>query len=85
MMILQNGRVEYFLKWKGFEDSQNTWEPAENVDDGPLLEAFRQAWEQRRQAKLAASSAASTSTKRPHDDLSTHSNAPSKFEMMLEM
>ena len=33
---LKDGRFEYFLKWKGYSDLDNTWEPTEHFESDAM-------------------------------------------------
>jgi len=39
----ENGENFYLIKWAGYPDSSNTWEPAKNIIDEELIELFHQS------------------------------------------
>ncbi|EEB09838.1 chromobox protein, putative [Pediculus humanus corporis] len=39
---IRRGKVEYFVKWKGWSQKHSTWEPEENILDGRLIDIFEE-------------------------------------------
>ncbi|KAL2126371.1 hypothetical protein VTI74DRAFT_1096 [Chaetomium olivicolor] len=38
----------YLIKWKGYAEDDNTWEPRIHIDDGPMIQAYEERLRQRK-------------------------------------
>ncbi|XP_047220251.1 chromobox protein homolog 5 [Girardinichthys multiradiatus] len=59
------GRVEFFLKWKGYSDKHNTWEPEKNLDCPELISEFMKTYKKGSSGSATPSTGASKSTTGP--------------------
>ncbi|CAF1070082.1 unnamed protein product [Adineta steineri] len=64
MRTTKKGKVQYLLKWKGFPDTENTWEPAENLECPELIAAYMAEQKEKQQTPT-------TNGKRSHSNIST--------------
>jgi len=82
---IRGGKTEYLIKWEGYPDSENTWEPEDNLDCPDLISAFEEKSKQKKEEKKRKKEAESSgSGKKKQKLVEDEEGKPRGFERGLQ-
>jgi len=82
---IRGGKTEYLIKWEGYPDSENTWEPDDNLDCPDLINAFEEKTKAKKEEKKRKKEAESSgSGKKKQKLVEDEEGKPRGFERGLQ-
>jgi len=82
---IRGGKTEYLIKWEGYPDSENTWEPEDNLDCPDLISGFEEKTKQKKEEKKRKKEAESSgSGKKKQKLVEDEEGKPRGFERGLQ-
>ena len=57
---VRNGRIEYYISWKGFDQEKNSWKFNENLNCPELIKAFEDKLKSKKEVSKRKNETAST-------------------------
>jgi len=81
---VRNSKVEYLIKWEGYPDTENTWEPQENLDCPDIISAYEDKAAKKKEEKKRKKEAESTGGKKKQKVVEEEDNKPRGFDRGLQ-
>jgi len=81
---VRNSKVEYLIKWEGYPDTENTWEPQENLDCPDIISNYEDKAEKKKEEKKRKKEAESSGGKKKQKVVEEEDNKPRGFDRGLQ-
>jgi len=81
---IRNNKVEYLIKWEGYPDTENTWEPQENLDCPDIISAYEDRSEKKKEEKKRKKEAETSGGKKKQKVVEEEDNKPRGFDRGLQ-